>query len=263
MTGCFSSEMTSHNSVSKSDVSGIEAKEHENCVSFKMSKALPYSALKAEEGNDQYHVYFDYVQFDGNSESIQKLNKIIRDLVFDGQPSSGDYFKNFLFENQSMLKHADPNKHVKWEDVEKITLVLNTDNIVSFTHDDYGWVEGGKEGYGTVEVFNYDVKKGELIKSEDLIDPTKYALLEEVLEKSYRFMLSTDDSQKPLKKLGWAKNHINIAENIGIEQNGLSFIYHKQEEHLDHQTLSIFVPYENVDELLKQGTPLAMSLVGE
>lgn len=265
-TGCFSSEMTSHNSVSRTKVPEFvhsETQIHENCVSLKMSKAVPFNAIKAEEGTELYHVYFDYVQFEGNTESIQKLNKIIRDLVFDGQPSSADYLKNFLFENKNMLKHTDPTKHIKYEDVEKITLVLNTDKIISFTHDDYGWKEGGTEGYGTVEVFNFDLKKGELIKSEDLIDPAKYALLEDVLEKSYRFTLAESDSQIPLKKLGWAKNHVNVAENIGIEQNGLNFMYHKQEEHLNHETLSIFVPYEKIDELLKEGTPLAMNLVGE
>ena len=102
-TGCFSSEMTSHNSVSRTKVPEFvhsETQVHENCVSLKMSKALPFTVLKAEEGTELYHVYFDYVQFEGNTESIQKLNKIIRDLVFDGQPSSADYLKNFLFENQ-------------------------------------------------------------------------------------------------------------------------------------------------------------------
>ncbi len=165
-----------------------------------------------------------------------------------------EYFSNYKKQNEDWYgKGASFN----WQKTVNMSVVFNSNYLLCFEYLKYAY-SGGAHGMTNIAYDIIDLNDGNILTYNDIFtDDSKDSLtniLTQKLRKDYKIPNNT-----PLKKAGFFVDSIAPNHNIYINGNGIGFLYNSYEiaPYSNGQT-NIFLEFDKISGLLRQGTPVAM-----
>lgn len=191
-------------------------------------------------GGSKVTVECAYPQIESNlSQNIaDKINTSIKnDIQFaDGEKSKKsleDYF-NVLVEDFKGQEENKDNKEVEEEKAPWVcsihaSIQRNSDNVLCVQYETYSNTGGAHPNYSLINS-NYDLKTGEKIKLENIINIKKIDKVDEIAEKLFRLQYNLNPSAN-WEDMGYTfENGIfKLNENFIISKDALLFIYNPYE----------------------------------
>ncbi|NWF89150.1 MAG: DUF3298 and DUF4163 domain-containing protein [Ignavibacteriaceae bacterium] len=183
------------------------------------------------------------------------------------------YIMNTLLENYSQqlkLKSLDemakvfmadyvgakkdfPDYTIPWEINNTISVIYNSNSIVSFQSELYHFT-GGAHGNSGVYFSNFNSQDGSKLLLSDLMNSNYKSELNKIAEKIFRKEKKLDPSASLEAEGFWfADNKFSLNENFGIKNDGLVFYFNFYEvAPYAMGPTEIRIPYSEIKSLIKQ-----------
>lgn len=209
---------------------------------------LKFEMKNIKEEEKGYDVEFLYPKFKNKNTRIRQLNKEIELMVFDSLSTPEMYFTKFNNKYIEEFRSIEENEKYNWRDLEEIELIINSNSIISIIHHDFELKSGGAIWFGERIGFNYDLKNGNKITFEELIDQSKLDVLQKELTDAYKKQFEIE----LLKDNGWDEELIPISDNFILDKKGICFMYQRFEySGVGGSGIDIEIPYCRLINLLK------------
>jgi hypothetical protein len=208
---------------------------------------------KNRKGQPPYEISIEYPQLEGAGlANLVRFNEMVRGQAMK---SMGDYRKDFLGGEDG----TDVSDRSEF-DLSYEVGVANDDLIsVNFTYYFHYGGAGGR--YAFSEAINYDLRRGQLIKFEELFRPgsgyekllSEYALRDLKKQCKDDAAWATDETLRP-----HVENVIGDERKWTITPDGLDLIFDSMEIGANAAgTMNVIVPYAAIAEVIRSGGPLA------
>jgi len=164
-----------------------------------------------------------------------------------------EYYGNF--DKQAGELYKKYHKIFNWEKVISMSVMFNSYYLLTLEYLRYAY-SGGSHGITNTSYDVINLRDGSLLKYEnvfkDNINDTLSILLTRKLKKDYGLYDTVS-----LKKAGFFYDTIKPNRNIFVNGNGIGFVYNNYEIAPSSQgTITVFLPFDNIKNLIKKGTPV-------
>lgn len=228
---------------------------------------LKFENNKKEWGNSSYGgakvtVECAFPQIDANipQNIAEKINSEIKSGVkFDQgekkQESMEDFF-NALVED---FKSGEENQEAKEGEEEKApwnasihaVVQRNSDNILCVQYDSYTNT-GGAHPFYYINDVNFDLKTGNMIKLDDVINPKKLEKVDEICEKLFRQQHNLSPTAS-WEEMGFSieNNQFKLNDNFVISKDALLFTFNPYEiGPYAMGAMNLTVPFKDIEKYL-------------
>lgn len=176
-------------------------------------------------------VEVDYPVIITNNLAAQRINEtvgnyIVNALNFEDKPSKetdvNKAISNFSLEFQK-FKADFPEDVIPWEAFVEGELLYNSPIITTIAVNTYTFT-GGAHGSDYIKLFNFNTETGEILNAADVLD----------LNAEFKALAKSKFESEVIKNEGNVKDYFfgedfKLPENMGLNDQGLIFIYNKYE----------------------------------
>ncbi len=164
-----------------------------------------------------------------------------------------EYYRNF--DKQAGELYKKYNKIFNWEKMISMSVIFNSNYLLTLEYLRYAY-SGGSHGITNTSYDVINLRDGNILKYETVfkenIKDTLSILLTQKLKKDYRL-----NDTVSLKKAGFFYDTVKPNRNIFANGNGIGFVYNNYEIAPSSQgTITVFLPYNEIKNLIKKGTPV-------
>jgi len=156
----------------------------------------------------------------------------------------------YLSGNEDLYRQKADAGSLNWELLKYRHVVCNMDYILSFYILNYAFT-GGAHGLENLDYTNVDLKKGRLIKLDDILPETGKQQLSMLLTRKLKQMNKLTEAQK-LSENGYFVDEIQPNENFYLTPYGIGFVYnHYDIAPYSFGATDIFLTADEVRDLIR------------
>jgi len=203
-------------------------------------------------------ISIDTFDFMLNNNDLLKIEIYVKDFLLDTFSTYSDKIDAFIMEFKSAYsEYTEDMPHWIWEEQYSTKVLYNNNNIISLQISVYGYT-GGAHPYGYLDFLNFDILTGDKIELDDIFITGYKDKLDSIGEIIFReyYDFSNEES---LSELGFDfdNDKFSLNNNFSINENGLYFFYNQYEiACYAAGTFGIEIPYINIEDMLKENSPL-------
>ncbi|MCD4772613.1 MAG: DUF3298 and DUF4163 domain-containing protein [Bacteroidales bacterium] len=234
-------------------------------MAFKVYYLQSECPLVKEDNSSTANI--EIVFLDPNNYPINKISDSIRDILkmkFFGKKSilqepeimminfEQDFFSSYKIANKDIYDGGDS---FNWEKKKEMNIYYNENYILTLSFTNYAYT-GGAHGLWMKKFVILDLKKGIIIKLDNIFKSNYKAEIKEILNTKLRQKYAIKENEK-LTDAGFFDDEINISKNYYVNKDGVGFYYNNYEiaSYATGQT-DIFIPFKSIMHLIKIDSPV-------
>lgn len=175
-----------------------------------------------------------------------------------------DYVNNYLhdieiFYKEKDLDHDDEgkDKYLSYYETIKNEIVYNKNNILSFQISQTNY-KGGASSYLLIKNYVVDLTTGKVVFEKDIFNNGYEDALTPIF-KEYLLKTNNVKNISDLQNMGYFDvDEIIPNENMLVDDKGITYIFNKGEfSTYSADPIKVFLPYEEIEPLLKKESPIS------
>lgn len=247
VTGIFEGEFVSENEISgvwrnpkrnKTLSFDLVEKYSQTSTKLKMNyHSMEYGDCEGEPCAKIYYFYptlIDFHNYDVQNKTNKNiLTQIISSQVEEVQASGSENWKvlmnNFIEEYKSFEEEAESEFRMRWESSLTPTIRYNENNILSIEMMSYSFL-GGAHGNYFISHYVYDLRTGELVALDDVLNKGYKSVITKIAEAEFRKVFEIPKNHSLNDSGFWFENEVFILNNnFSINQEGIVFQFNPYE----------------------------------